>query len=219
MLSTVEQIFLWVFASEASMTIIALIPVGWAFYLYRSSVNQARQDSALVLYLDIKNIESIAAQIERESTRTMGGDIGEFAVPFFDENEWDKQKISLIQFFDSEQIDIIEKFYRQARIAEDARQLKYRQHMDGLSAKGHAVQQVLAKAYVDEAIDKLEDPENFDPNKHAMIKEVIKNDYSMQGHTYVPDEPQNRLRVALLGLPKLANSPTGEKLKSIAKIK
>ncbi|MFA0567712.1 hypothetical protein [Vibrio gallaecicus] len=180
--------------------------IAWA--VFRAQQKQTDRDSATLVYLQIRDAERRINDLKQQPQQELV--VSSLTKQIIGENNWDKFKGRLVKYFDADEIELINNFYSRVISAESARAECKAVFDESLNEKARQIQSKL----IDNIYQNIDDKTEI-----ARKRELLINYASQEVFVFDPDAPKNKAFKELIHITYVSPTPTGEKLKKLAKVR
>ncbi|PSU85243.1 hypothetical protein C0W42_21510 [Photobacterium kishitanii] len=196
------------FLNSSFFTSLITLAVGFiAWFVYFSQQKQTDRDAATLVYLQIREAERRINELQQQPQQELV--VSSMTKQIIGENSWEKFKGRLVKYFDADEIDLINNFYIRVIAAESARSECKEIFDESLLEKARQIQAKL----IDNIYANIDNKEDIVRKRELLIQ------YSTQEvFVFEPNAPINKAFKELIHINYVSFTPTGDKLKKLAKL-
>jgi hypothetical protein len=191
-----------VLGSDITRNIIGAIAGVTAFLIYNFNKNDQKKRAAMILYLEIQDIENNVNQIKQ----SVGNN--RIDIQIITTNSWQEYKNYFVEKLTRSEYETINSFYSLSELIEHERKVLERLVLQGGEAKAKKLQEVL----IELAKDNINDPSKYNSEKDKLLSISHPETYMFE-----IANPRTNYNKYLNMFIKISISSVGAKLAKIAK--
>ncbi|BCG15221.1 hypothetical protein YZOS03_37040 [Vibrio alginolyticus] len=197
------------FLNSSFFTSIVTLFVGFvAWLVYLVQQKRIDQDAATLVYLQIRDAERRINDLKQQPQQELV--VSSLTKQIIGGNNWEAFKGRLVKYFDADEIELIDNFYIRVISAESARAECKAVFDESLIEKARQLQAKL----IENIYDHLDDQDELLRNRELLIELANKEVF-----VFDPDAPKTKAFKELVHINYVSSTPTGEKLKKLAKVR
>ncbi len=194
----------------------------FALFVYNKQQLDIKTNAATTVIFEIRNAE---AKIDIIIEKLRSNNIGDLP-SVLPTNNWRKYSHLFVRDFDIDQLQLLNSFYNSSEIIEDFVNRQNNFFWISTEERAKVAQRMLATIHDEFQIDALPEGDDAKVNelkkstadKKFNVRKYGVSQFSNEAQTYTPNKTVDVLKFQTENIQKITSTPTGEKLKKLAKL-